>query len=515
MMRRPSGSEVAMAEVETSGGALRGTREAGVEVFRGIPYARPPVGPLRLRPPQPAEPWRGARDATRFGAAQPQREGPLDALLGLVRGARIDEDCLTLNVFTPAADGAARPVLVWLHGGAFIGGTACVPLYDGKRLAARGDVVVVTLNYRVGALGMSFAPGDGDVANLGLRDQIAALRWVRREIGSFGGDPRRVTIFGESAGAGSALALAGMPEAEELFAGAIVQSAAPRGVLTAEEGAARTETVRAKLGAAGRGLDALREATVEALLDAQYACAAAGPHRTGMFYAPVEDGRTLATAPIDAFATGWARRVPLVIGTTRDEMRLFDAALPDSEDVVRMVVSAQLDGVAADARDAASRELLAVHREALATRGAPTTARDLFYAVQTELSLRYHATRIADARAPGRNTWMYLFDWESPARGGIHGACHALDLPFAFGNLDAPGMREFAGEGGAPQRLAEQMMDAWCAFARSGDPSHDGVGAWPAYEPSRRATLALGTRCAVVDAPCERERAALERVGYR
>jgi para-nitrobenzyl esterase len=506
-----------MTTVETTRGPLRGALEDGIAVFRGIPYAEPPLGALRLRAPQAPQPWRTPRDATRFGAAQPQREGPVDARLGLVGGARVAEDCLTLNVFTPAADASARPVLVWLHGGAFIGGTACVPLYDGKRLARRGDVVLVTLNYRVGALGFSYAPQDRDsaVANLGHFDQIAALRWVRDEIAAFGGDPRCVTVFGESAGAGSILALAGMPAAEGLFHGAIVQSASPRGVLTPDEGAARTQSVLAKLGGSARGIDALREAPLDAVLDAQYACAAAGPHRTGMFYAPVEDGRTLARAPIDAFTSGWAARVPLLIGTTRDEMRLFDPVLPDSEDVARMVVAAQLDGIAPEARDAASRELLALHRELLTARGAPARANDLFFSIQTELSLRYHATRIAEAREPGRNTWMYLFTWESPARGGVHGACHALDLPFSFGNLDAPGMPEFAGGGAAAEALAQRTMDAWCAFARTGDPSHESVGAWPVYERTRRATLELGARRALLDAPCERERAALERAGYR
>ncbi|HVN37040.1 MAG TPA: carboxylesterase family protein, partial [Myxococcota bacterium] len=210
-----------MPVVETPQGRLEGARSerAPIARFLGIPYAAPPVGASRLRPPQPPAPWRGLRDATRFGAAQPQREDPLAGGLGLLHGARCDEDCLTLNVYTPACDTAARPVLVWIHGGAFIGGTACVPLYDASRLAARGDVVVVTLNYRVGALGWSFldeSRGEG-VANLGLQDQLAALRWVRDGIASFGGDPARVTVFGESAGAGSILSLAGIPDARGLF----------------------------------------------------------------------------------------------------------------------------------------------------------------------------------------------------------------------------------------------------------------------------------------------------------
>ena len=263
-----------MTSVETTRGGLRGAHEDGIAVFRGIPYAQPPVGALRLRAPQPVERWREPRDATRFGPAQPQRSDALPARLGLVP-ERTDEDCLTLNVFTPRPDAAARPVLVWLHGGAFIGGSACAPLYDGKRLTKRGDLVVVTLNYRVGTLGFSFGPDS--VANLGLFDQIAALRWVREEIAAFGGDPRRVTVFGESAGAGSLLALAGMPAAEGLFQRAIVQSAAPAGVLQPAEAAERTEPC----GQARRagGLDA-RARRARGGARRPYACAAAVPtHR--------------------------------------------------------------------------------------------------------------------------------------------------------------------------------------------------------------------------------------------
>lgn len=504
-----------MPSVETAQGNLAGAQRNGAQAFLGIPYAAPPVGALRLRAPRPAPAWRGTRDATHFGAAQPQRDDPLVTALGLLHGARSDEDCLTLNVFTPGADAAARPVLVWLHGGAFIGGTACVPLYEGSRLAARGDVVVVTLNYRVGALGFSFVPASGDehVANLGLLDQITALRWVRDHVARFGGDPARITVFGESAGGGSILALAGMPAAQGLFARAIVQSAAPRGVLTTEEATARTAAVVAKLDAHGAGSEALRAAPLAALLDAQYACAAAGPHRTGMFYTPVPDGRTLVHAPIDAFATGFAAQLPLLIGTTRDEMRLYASGKPDADAGVLRLVAPQLDWLAMSERAEAGRELLAAHRSARAARGERSAPADLYLSIQSDLSLRYHATCIAEARAASRNTWMYQFTWESPARGGLHGACHALDLPFTFGNLDAPGMAEFAGGGEEATRLSEQMMDAWCAFARAGDPSHAGIGAWPAYDRSRRATMQLGARCGVALAPQEPERAALARLG--
>jgi len=217
--------------VETQSGWVRGTRRGGVLAFRGIPYAAPPLGRLRLRPPEPPAPWAGVRDARASGAGAPQPVSTLGGMFSRIAGpAATSEDCLTLDVATPAADGARRPVLVWIHGGAFVMGAGSALVYGGAGLARRGDVVVVTLNYRLGALGWlalgDVAPGAGFAANLGLRDQLAALEWVQRNIAAFGGDPDNVTVFGESAGAMSVGALLGAPRARGLFARAIAQSGA-------------------------------------------------------------------------------------------------------------------------------------------------------------------------------------------------------------------------------------------------------------------------------------------------
>jgi para-nitrobenzyl esterase len=498
-----------VAECTLPQGTLRGDASGPALAFRGIPYARPPVGLLRFAPPAPAEPWTGLRDATRFGAAPPQRPDPLVSSLGMLAGCEIGEDCLTLNVFAPALDGASpggRPVLVWLPGGAFVGGTAGIPLYDGARLAARGNVIVVTVSYRVGALGFACLDADGDepaVANLGLQDQIAALRWVRAHVAAFGGDPARVTVFGESAGAGSVLALAGVPAARGLFARAIVQSAAPRGVIPLAQAHAREKLWLEELGLAGAPRSALRAAPVEALLDAQAAVIAQTPPTNGFWYAPVVDGEVLAVPPARAFAEGFASELPLLIGTTRDEMHLYHAGLPSSDDGVVAMIAPQLGRPREDAARAA-RALIDGFRTLRERRGDPATACDVWLAIQTELSLRHDAVRLAEARAADARTWMYLFSWRSLARGGVPGACHALDLPFVFGNLDAPGMDGFAGKGPEAQALAEAMMDAWVAFAR-GEP------AWPAYEPSRRATFEFGAERAVREAPLDEDRALIAR----
>jgi len=487
-------------------GSLRGDGSGAGLAFRGIPYAQPPVGALRFAPPAAPDSWPGERDATRFGAAPPQRSDALIASLGMLEGCEIAEDCLTLNVFTPSREGAARPVLVWIPGGAFVGGTAGIPLYDGTRLAARGDVVVVTVSYRVGALGfapLDAEPGEPAVANLGLLDQLAALRWVRTHIAAFGGDPARVTVFGESAGAGSILALAGMPAARGLFARAIVQSAAPRGVIPLDEARARTRALLEQLGLAGAPRRALREVPIERLLDAQYAVIARTPPSNGFFYAPVVDGETLLTPPARAFAEGFAREIPLVIGTTHDEMRLYWAGVPKADAGAVAILAPQL-GLPESEAPHAAQVLIEGFRAVRERRGEPATACDVYLAIQTELSLRQDAVRLAEARASEGRTWMYGFGWRSPARDGVMGACHALDLPFVFGNLDAPGMPAFAGEGPDAQAVAEAMMDAWTAFARGESP-------WPAYDVAHRATFEFGRVREVRDAPFDEERALLAR----
>jgi para-nitrobenzyl esterase len=491
--------------VTTSLGAVRGSEQEGVVRFLGIPYAAPPVGALRFAPPAPAAPWDGTRDALAFGAAPIQPVDGLSQQLGLLGDHPQSEDCLTLNVFAPAAPARApRPVMVWLHGGAFQTGTAAGPGYDGAPLARRGDVIVVTLNYRVGALGFldTGVPGH---ANLGLLDQVAALRFVQDSIAAFGGDPARVTVFGESAGAGSIVCLLAMPAARGLFQGAIIQSAAPEGQLSLEEAGERTNLFAAQLGTRTLDVQAARALPAERLLEAQERCVEPGPRRIGMFFAPVVDGVVLPEAPLAAIGRGAARDVPLVIGTNADEMQLFtlvpgfgeipEAALPQ-------LVATRLPGPPETAL-ARAEQLLALYPDA-------ETPVQRFLAVETDASLFAPSTRLAEAQARHqRRTFMYRFTWRSPFAGGSLGACHALDVPFALGTYTLPKLRDFAGSGPAAERVAAAMMDAWLAFAKERDPAHPGIPPWPAYETHRRATLELGDPCRLLTAPAETRRRAL------
>ena len=493
--------------VETPLGPVRGRELDGVLRFLGIPYAAPPLAALRFAPPAPHPGWTGPRDATAFGPAPLQPVDGLSQTLGLLGEHAQSEDCLTLNVFAPAAPAQApRPVLVWLHGGAFQTGTAAGPAYDGAPLARRGDVVVVTLNYRVGALGFLHTGAAGG-PNLGLQDQIAALRFVREAIPAFGGDPACVTVFGESAGAGSIACLLAMPHAHGLFRRAIVQSAAPEGQLSAAEANERARMLCEKLGVACGDLVALRRVPAEQILAAQAACAEPGPRRIGMFFAPVVDGELLPEAPLAAVAHGAARGVELIVGTTADEMLLFTlvpgfAEIPDA--VLPQLVATRLPGPPGSALSRA--EALLAHY--------PGRGVERFLAVETDASLFVPSTRLAEAQSRHQpRTFMYRFTWRSPLHGGRLGACHALDVPFALGTFALPKVRDFAGAGPDAERLAHTVMDAWVAFARHGDPSPPDLPAWPPYAPPRRATLELGATCRVVDAPGEERRRAFTQEG--
>lgn len=493
----------ARARLETRSGWIEGAVEdaggAALRVFRGVPYARPPVGPLRWAAPEREAPWSGVREALAFGPSAPQRPSVLMRMLGM-DGAATDEDCLTLAVWTPARvedgpDGARRPVLVWLHGGAFAAGGCSLPVYDGAALARRGDAVVVTVQYRLGALGWLAIPellDAGEVgANFGLLDQIAALRWVREHAERLGGDPERVTVFGESAGAMSIGALLGAPAARGLFSRAILQSGAAHNV-SPRAGAERIGALfRAALGERAADVAALRAAPVAAILDAQQRAAdESWRHVEGLAFQPVHEGdapgAVLPVPPLAAIAAGHARDVAVLAGTNADEWSLFaltdqKLAALDEEGLVRRVLRAPPRGVGDP--DAFARRALAAYRAARP--GAEV--REVWLAMQADRVFRIPALRLLEAqRAHQPRCFAYLFTWPSPALDGRLGACHAIEVPFVFGQVHDARSAQLVGEGPAAERLAERMMDAWLAFARDADPG------WPAYDAAKRATMVLG-----------------------
>jgi len=494
--------------VATRGGMVAGVDEDGLAVFKGVPFARPPVGPLRFRPPQPAEPWSGVRPADAYGRWAPQRLAPEGSGIG---GEELgqDEDCLTLNVWTPAAGPGRRPVMVWVHGGAFLTGAGSGLLYRGQQLAARGDVVVVTVNYRLGALGFGAHPalrdpGTGACGNWGLLDQLAALRWVSDNISGFGGDPANVTVFGESAGAVSVGVMLGMPAARGLFAKAIAQSGGP-GAATLSAGADSMEMVAGELGLPEVARDALERVPVADLLEAQGRVASRRVMGGQLAFLPVVDGAVVPRPPLEAIADGNSAGVPLLAGTNGDEMRFFAIADRAAFVLDEATLAERVERLVGPG---SAPPTIAAYAAARSARNQPTTPSQLWFAIAGDHLFRVPAIRMAEAQAAnGAPAYSYLFTWPSPVFDGVLGACHALELPFVFGKLSIPSLALFAGSGREAEQLSGRMQDAWLGFARTGDPSHPGIGPWPRYQPGRRATMVLDRTCEVVDAPLEAERA--------
>ncbi len=487
--------------VHTALGELEGLARGDHQAFLGVPFAESPVGPRRFCAPRPPVAWTGIRAATAFGNSAIQGTHPI---VGMAASGPRDEDCLYLNVFTPAADGGKRPVMFWIHGGGFQLGSGSEALYDGGPLARRGNVVVVTIHYRLGALGYLYLGGLGGdawgaTANAGQLDQIAALEWVREHIGAFGGDADNVTIFGESAGSAAVAALLAMPAAKGLFKRAILQSGTANRIGNLESATAIARRLVARAGS----VDALRSLPASEILAVQLAAVEPGIGAQNL--GPIVDGKTLPMSSLDAVRNGAARDVEVIIGTNRDEMKLFTAmttrAPLDEATLLEQVedwLPKRLAGRAA--------HVVAVYRTHREGK-LPCSNLDILDAIQSDVRFRMPAIRLAEAQSGHQaRTFMYLFDWESPARRGALGACHALEMPFVFGTLTAPTQDRFAGKGEVAERLSRNMMDAWLAFARTGDPSHAGIGTWSGYDALRRATMIFGPNTGLTEAPFEVER---------
>ena len=505
--------------VATSGGRLRGREQRGIQSFLGIPYARPPIGPRRFRAPEPPEPWTGVRDALRYGPAALQPSLPLFESFALAGGGRQSEDCLYLNIWTPGLDGARRPVLVWIHGGGFLIGSGGLRLYDGAGLARRGDLVVVTLNYRLGALGFLHLHGRGGeligASNAGLRDQIAALAWVRQNIDRFGGDPAQVTVCGQSAGAMSVAALLAAPAARPLFARAILQSGAADHVLAPEQSEAVSQAFLEELGGPAPTAEALARLESARILAAQ----ARVNRRLAnlaqlMVFLPAVDGDVLPEAPLAALARGAAAQIPLLVGTTLDEWKLFTLVERGLPAMREDQLLRRLEGLLPQVGPGAPKAPLAAaaYRDALRARGGRTTPFEVWCAFQSGRVFHYPASKLAEAHArAGGTVYNYLFTWRTPFLRRALGAFHALDVPFVFGLGRSPLFRTLASATGTAGRLAGTMQDAWAGFVRTGAPGHRGLPSWPRYDPAQRATMALGRRCALAHTPLEAERRLWQR----
>ncbi len=455
--------------------------------FGGIPFAAPPVGDRRFAPPQPVEPWTEPRDASRFAKGSPQRPG--EGLTSAVALPWDEAECLNLNVQTPGLDGSG-PVMVWIHGGDFHHGMGAIPWYNGSRFAANGDVVVVSINYRLGAFGFTALDHLNNDPSLtgsgaaGILDQVAALEWVRDNIANFGGDPARVTVAGESAGAFSVGTLMTLPAAQPLFAQAILQSGAGHAVHTATQGVGVAAWLMEEAGIAvdADGPAALRALSADQLLDAQEAVYARPGHLLELvnspFY-PVVDDTVIPRRPIDAIASGAGADKPVLIGTNADEMTLWGTHMVSDDRLEKVVGRIHPDAATTIER----------YRDA----GRASTAGEVAVAIGSDAMFGVPALRMADARAKhDASTFLYRFSWKSRAFDGGLGACHALEIPFVFDNLHQPGVKEFIGEGPSPQPVADAMHSAWTSFIHDGVPEVADGPTWPTYDPANRDLIDFG-----------------------
>ncbi len=467
-------------DVRVAQGELHGTVDHGVAAYLGIPYAAAPFGELRMRPPAPAPTWSGVRDATAYGPTVPKGDYPPQYQQLLPEVTIAGDECLNLNVWTPDPTAAGLPVFVWIHGGSFMNGSGSVAAYRGSSFA-RDGVVCVTINYRLQAEGFLHT-ADG-TSNVGLLDQLAALRWVQDNIAAFGGDPSKVTVGGESAGAMSVTTLLSMPSSRGLFRAAITQSGAAAHTMTPETAAKVTALLAAELGV-DPTTAAISQLPTEQVQKAAEALTnevqtAPDPAKWGELalsllpFMPTVDGTVLERAPLASFTSGTGAEVALLTGTNSEESRLFLAApgvigLLD-EPTARLGVGAY--GVDVDAAWAAYSQDGARPGDTLA-------------AIVTDWFFEIPAIRVVEARGAAPS-WVYRFDHRSPALAGELGAAHATEIPFVFDTLDTPDAAALCGAD-APQSLADSVHAAWVAFIR------DGAAEWPRYDATSRTTRVFG-----------------------
>lgn len=488
----------ATAIVETTNGPVRGRFEAtGVQAFKGLRYAAPPVGPLRFRPPQPLQKWTEVADAAQFGNAAMQSAGQGDQPFD----EKHSEDCLFLNVWTQGTDQARRPVMVWLHGGGFSSGAAGRPTYWGDHFA-RSGVVLVSVNHRLNVFGYtqlpdSWGPNYASSGLAGMLDIVAALKWVKDNVAKFGGDPDNVTIFGESGGGAKVSLLLGMPSAKGLYHKAIIQSGAglnatPRPYAQALGGALTEE-----LGIKPGDTAALAAVDAQKIFDSQQAAinksaklAPAG-FLTGGFN-PSIDGTELPRGPFTPEAAAMAANIPLIIGTNKDEGTMFamgNAAL-------RSATEASFEAEVRKAYPTTGDKLIPVLR---ATYPGYSPG-DLVTAMNGSRMFWVDTVTLAERKLrQGAPVWMYRMDYELPTMGGALKAGHATELSYVFGTYD--NIRDFVGNGPNPPRMSAQMHPAWVAFAKTGNPQHAGIPEWPKYDMQQRRTMIFNLESRVESDP--------------
>ena len=505
------------AVVATTNGQLRGAMNNGIHTFKGIPYGASTAGENRFLAPQPVKAWTGVRDANEFGLRAPQHvRAAVPANAWIRSDTPIGEDCLRLNIYTPAVSEAAsgaskRPVMVYLHGGGYNAGAGDAPGIDGSNLARQGDVVVVTVNHRLNVFGFChFGVGASepfaDSGNVGMLDIVVALQWVRDNIAVFGGDAGNVTIYGQSGGASKVAVLMTMPAAKGLFHKAIMQSGSSHLRLATLETTARAlHALLAQLDMPGADPAALQKIPTQTLLDA-YKASVAVTYGNDSFR-PVIDGRALLNDPFDLKSPDLATDIPLMIGSCETEKSFYDvvvdpATLPMTRDQLFAGVK-RFVGI-----DAAATAILIDDYE---SRRPAISMRDLFNVLTSDHMYRRNAITAAERKSAqgGAPAYLYEFTWKTPVLGGMLKSPHTLCIPFVFGTVNIA--EAFVGAGPEPGALSAKVMGAWLAFARTGNPNYEGAPQWSAFDAQARPTMIFDNQTMVVEDPKPKDRMAINR----
>lgn len=498
---------------ETTLGRIRGTHRQGVYAFKGVPYAASTAGVNRFRGPAPRAPWAGIRDALEGGASAPQPKSAAPVEFAWYwSDIAASEDCLSLSLFTPALrDHKRRPVLVWLHGGAFSIGAGTSAGFDGSHLALSQDVVVVSVNHRLNVLGSLYTGEYPDQlspesANVGTLDQLAALKWIKANADAFGGDPDNITVFGQSGGAAKVTALLGLPAARGYIQRAIVQSGSGAWKLASPEAAARAgHAFLREFGLTAANAGRLREVPVEQLIAAfgKLSAAAGGVSE----FRPTLDGQVFTEDPFDPVASPLSADIPLLIGNAVQEATFFLAADPANFSLSAAQVRARLQRFIR-LNDAATDRLIATYRDI----DGKATPSELLIAIAGDYNYRLPTLAVADRKAAQNRApvYAYQFEWKSPARGGALGSPHTSEVPFIFGTLEAA--RPLIQDSADQFEVRDRLGAIWAQFARTGNPVTNAVAGWTPYQASSRTTALLGRHWQAKADPAAAARAAFSGV---
>lgn len=504
--------------VSCHAGLFQGLAIDGISHFRGIRYGEAPVGALRWMSPRPAKPAIGIFDCSEFGAPAMQMASgttvnhvndfgmQMHRVFSTPSLMKVqNEDCLFLNVWTPNADAQRRPVMVWIHGGGYAYGSGADPVYQADGLARAGDVVAVSLNHRLNVFGylqLDQAMGETYSASgtVGMQDLVLALQWIRDNIEAFGGDPRNVTIMGQSGGGAKVSILMAMPSAKGLFHKACIQSGP--GLTVGRKGPAQAAASRLLHALAIRDgdVDRLRGVPGQALLAAS-AALGGGPGSSGPGAGPVLDGVVIPRDPFLTDAPAISADVPIIVGWTKDEWTLFTASEPWFGNMTEADLQQRITPLGAG-----GQALLAAYRRAYPSYSPTYLYEQILSGRVMAGSELLAAHKVAQGAAPA---YVYMMAWESPAASGIFKSPHTMEIPFMLYSYDK--VRTFVGQGSAPARMAAQIGGAWVAFARTGSPNHRGIPAWPAYNTQQRPVMVFNTASKVTNDPLPEVRQVFEK----